>query len=348
MYMISFQDAEEIRNMENKIRKQLMEKGLVAKYRFENIVGRSEKLLETIQNAQKYSQFDANILLVGESGTGKELFAQSIHNASSRNNKPFVAINCAAIPEQLLESEMFGYAEGSFTGATKGGKIGLFEQAHKGTLFLDEIGEMPPMLQAKLLRVLQEKEVRRLGDNKVIPIDVRVICATNVNIDKMVQEGKFRMDLFYRINLFTLRIPPLREREEDISELFSYFINRYARKNGMREKIPIAQEAFEWMKRYAWPGNVRELQNFSERVLALYNNEVIDEKLVKKAGLDDYVIHLAVQDEKKSIVNETEADDEILLQKLKKKHETKEEMAKRLGISRSTLYRRMKEIQKDD
>ena len=249
MYMISFQDAEEIRNMENKIRKQLMEKGLVAKYRFENIVGRSEKLLETIQNAQKYSQFDANILLVGESGTGKELFAQSIHNASSRNNKPFVAINCAAIPEQLLESEMFGYAEGSFTGATKGGKIGLFEQAHKGTLFLDEIGEMPPMLQAKLLRVLQEKEVRRLGDNKVIPIDVRVICATNVNIDKMVQEGKFRMDLFYRINLFTLRIPPLREREEDISELFSYFINRYARKNGMREKIPIAQEAFEWMKR---------------------------------------------------------------------------------------------------
>ena len=168
MYMISFQDAEEIRNMENKIRKQLMEKGLVAKYRFENIVGRSEKLLETIQNAQKYSQFDANIILVGESGTGKELFAQSIHNASSRNNKPFVAINCAAIPEQLLESEMFGYAEGSFTGATKGGKIGLFEQAHKGTLFLDEIGEMPPMLQAKLLRVLQEKEVRRLGDNKVL------------------------------------------------------------------------------------------------------------------------------------------------------------------------------------
>ena len=347
MFMIVFQDAEQIQNMENKIRNQLREKGLVAKYRFENIIGRSEKMAEVLASAQKYSQFDANILLTGESGTGKELFAQSIHNASQRNNKPFVAINCAAIPEQLLESEMFGYAEGSFTGATKGGKIGLFEQAHKGTLFLDEIGEMPLALQAKLLRVLQEKEVRRLGDNKVIPIDVRVICATNVKIEEMVQEGKFRMDLFYRINLFNLRIPPLRERPEDVPELFTYFVNKYARKNGIREKISISEESFAIMKRYSWPGNVRELQNFSERIVALYNGECVDEELVKKAGLDEYAFRLSTKEKVEPVEEKHEVADEELFQKLKKRRETKEEMAKRLGISRSTLYRRMKELKEE-
>lgn len=343
MYLLSFQDAEEIRSMEYKIRNRLKEKGLIAKYRFENILGHSQSMRKTIQNAQKYSQFDSNVLILGESGTGKELFAQSIHNASERSKGPFVAVNCAAMPEQLLESELFGYSEGSFTGASKGGKAGLFEQAHKGTLFLDEIGEMPPVLQAKLLRVLQEHEVRRLGDNRIIPIDVRVICATNVKIDEMIQEGKFRLDLYYRINLFNLVIPPLRERENDIQELFISFVNRYSRRIGMQKFPDITEGAAAMLMEYDWPGNVRELQNFSERVLVLCDGQIIDEEVIRRAGIPEAGA-IQIYPRQKVAVKTEVRDEEQYIQALTKKAETKAELAKRLGISRSTLYRRMKNI----
>lgn len=346
LYLISFQDAEEIRNMEYKIRKQLREQGLVAKYRFENILGQSAAMKQLVTSAKKYSQSDANILILGESGTGKEMFAQSIHNASRRCNKPFVAINCAALPEQLLESELFGYVEGTFTGAVKGGKAGLFEQAHKGTIFLDEIGEMPLPLQVKLLRVLQEKEVRRLGDNKVIPIDVRVICATNVNIEEMVKEGKFRLDLFYRINLLSLYVPSLRERPGDVLELFMSFINKYSRRMGIEKCPQITEDAAALLEQHKWQGNVRELQNFSERILILGEGNVIDREMMKLAGIFDRV---TVEEDKTAEVNNKKETggidgDELLIQTLTKKHVTKDELAKRLGISRSTLYRRLKEL----
>lgn len=344
MYLVSFQDAEEIRNMEYKIRNRLKEKGLIAKYRFENILGQSRKMRDVIQTAQRYSQYDANVLILGESGTGKELFAQSIHNASSRNKGPFVAVNCAAMPEQLLESELFGYSEGSFTGAAKGGKAGLFEQAHKGTLFLDEIGEMSPVLQAKLLRVLQENEVRRLGDNRVIPIDVRIICATNVNIEKSIKEGSFRLDLYYRINLFSLVIPPLRERDDDVKDIFISFINRYSRRMGRMEKIEVTDAASAMLREYNWPGNVRELQNFSERILALCDDGVIDAEVMRRAGIQS-IASDENEEKARTDVGKKQDEEERLIQAISKKPETKSELAKRLGISRSTLYRRMKNFQ---
>ena len=183
--------------------------------------------------AHRYSQTDEAVLLIGETGTGKELFAQSIHNASKRAGEPFVAVNCAALPENLLESELFGYVDGAFTGARKGGKQGLFELAHKGTLFLDEIGEMPINLQAKLLRVLQEKEIRKVGGDAVVPVDVRIISATNINIREKVRNGQFRLDLFYRISLLNLYLLPLRERLDDIPILFESFVRNYCEKHGL-------------------------------------------------------------------------------------------------------------------
>ncbi|WP_334307544.1 sigma-54 interaction domain-containing protein [Paraclostridium sp. AKS81] len=200
---------------------------------------------------KKISKSDYTVLITGESGTGKELMAQSIHNESLRSKQPFIAINCAAMPENLLESELFGYEEGAFTGALKGGKKGLFEQAHNGTIFLDEIGDMPIYLQTKLLRVLQENQVMRVGGESVIDIDVRVIAATNKNLLEMIRQEKFRADLYYRINVLPINIPSLRERKEDISMMLNYF---------MKKKRHISDEAKEILNKYPWPGNIRELK----------------------------------------------------------------------------------------
>ncbi len=201
---------------------------------------------------KKISKSDYTVLITGESGTGKELMAQSIHNESLRSKQPFIAINCAAMPENLLESELFGYEEGAFTGALKGGKKGLFEQAHNGTIFLDEIGDMPIYLQTKLLRVLQENQVMRVGGESVIDIDVRVVAATNKNLLEMIRQEKFRADLYYRINVLPINIPSLRERKEDISMMLNYF---------MKKKRHISDEAKEILNKYSWPGNIRELKN---------------------------------------------------------------------------------------
>lgn len=260
--------TEQERN-QHKLRLQLLGKGHKAKYRFEDIFGKSEAMLNLKNTAERMAKSDSSVLISGETGTGKELFAQAIHNASRRKDYQFVAVNCAALPENLLESELFGYEEGAFTGARKGGKIGLFELAHKGTLFLDEIGEMALNIQARLLRVIQEREVMRIGGDRVIKIDIRILAATNKNLKKLVEEGKFRKDLYYRLNVLPLETIPLRDRKEDIIPL----AERIMKELGV--KFELSPEAARAFVNYKWEGNVRELKNYIE-YLAHLGKKVIE------------------------------------------------------------------------
>jgi transcriptional regulator with PAS, ATPase and Fis domain len=233
-----------------------------AKYSLENIVAYDSKSKELLKTVKKIAKNDTTVLINGESGTGKELYAHAIHNESNRIDGPFVAVNCAAIQSNLLESELFGYEEGAFTGSIKGGKIGLFEAANGGTIFLDEISEMDYKLQSKLLRTLQENSVRRIGSIKEIPIDVRVVAATNRKLEDLVEKGKFREDLYYRISIFPINILPLRERKADIIPLVKYFIEFY--ENKLRRRIDLSEEARDALFNYNWPGNIRELKNCIE------------------------------------------------------------------------------------
>jgi transcriptional regulator with PAS, ATPase and Fis domain len=260
-HIITIKDFEEEEEKQHGMRSKLSETNHIAKYHFGDILGKSDAINNAVLNARKIAKSDAAVMITGESGTGKEMFAQSIHNASNRNKYNFVAVNCAAIPENLLESEMFGYVEGSFTGARKGGKIGFFELAHRGTIFLDEIGEMPMHLQSKLLRVLEEKKIMRVGSNKNIDIDVRIISATNEDLFDMISKGRFREDLYYRLNVLPLKIPPLRERTEDIDDIFESFT--------ADNNIRLDREAKEMLSNYMWRGNVRELRNVAEYLMSL-------------------------------------------------------------------------------
>ncbi|MCL6638502.1 MAG: sigma 54-interacting transcriptional regulator [Firmicutes bacterium] len=346
---VTFQAADKIRRLDAKIRQELHNLGLVAKFRFSDIIGHSAMILETIREARKYARSEASILITGESGTGKELFAQSIHNESSRKEGPFVAINCAALPENLLESELFGYEEGAFTGARKGGKQGLFTLAHGGTIFLDEIGELSPGLQARLLRVLQEKEVMPVGGQRVLPVDVRVISATNQNLTKWVNEGNFRKDLFYRLNVLNLQVPPLRDRLEDVPVLFKHFLVRLGGPEIM-ESLDIGDNVLEALKKYLWPGNVRELEGFAERYIALGEEDINNHatffglltKLQRTAGVGSlrnnntqFVIELG---------NMTDMEKQILSQASRLIRGNRNEMARVLGISRTTLWKKLKEL----
>lgn len=326
------QTAETVQAADSRIRRSMKQKGFTAQYSFPDILAKDPQMRQRMMLAHKYAQTDANILILGETGTGKELFAQSIHNASPRSQYPFVAINCAALPEQLLESELFGYSEGAFTGAKKGGKEGLFELAHKGTLFLDEIGEMPINLQAKLLRVLQEKELRRIGDNKIIPVDVRIISATNITIRQKIQEGKFRSDLYYRINLLELHLPPLRERPDDIEWIFRNMLEQLSRAHGL--PVPhVSPEVLARMRRYPWNGNVRELRNFSERLVILSDGSEITPEQLELSGLFDAL--------PKSTVGPAAVSGPV------QPYKRKEDIAREMGISRTTLWRRSKMKQKE-
>jgi len=252
-YSIILRNEKDIRDLEINLKNHLVKKGLFAKYTFENIIYKSNKMLQCIKLSKKAALTDFTISIQGESGTGKELLAQSIHNFSDRKEMPFVAVNCAALPETLLESELFGYEGGSFTGARKSGKIGLFEQANTGTLFLDEIGDISPNLQCQLLRVLQEKQIMRIGSDRLINIDVRIIVATNKNLEEEVQKKNFRNDLFYRLNVIPIEIPALRERKEDIFLLLEYFLGETYSNITNEDKNTILS--------YNWPGNVRELES---------------------------------------------------------------------------------------
>jgi transcriptional regulator with PAS, ATPase and Fis domain len=267
--MLIIKDLTNIRDIDEQFRKQKKYSGYTARYTFADIMHGSGGVVQAlIKRAKALAETDSTVLMVGESGTGKELFAQSIHNASARKGRPFVALNCAALSETLLESELFGYEEGAFTGARKGGKRGLLEMAHTGTVFLDEVGDAPLSIQKKLLRVLQEKEIMRVAGDKVIPIDVRVIAATNRNLAELVAARQFREDLFYRLNVFPLPIPSLRERKEDIGALLDFFLHKYAklhRRGVPRLDAPIK----ELLDNYGWPGNVRQLENIAEYIVTV-------------------------------------------------------------------------------
>lgn len=272
--IFNLSDITLIQDLESQIRRKLSEKGFRARYTFQDIIHQSHVIDRTIETARRYAASDSNVIIVGETGTGKELFSQSIHNSSSRKNGPFVAINCAALPENLLESELFGYVEGAFTGTSKGGKMGLFEQAHGGTLFLDEIGEISLSIQSKLLRVLQERQVRRIGDNKVIDVNVRVISATNKSLSKLAGMGRFRSDLMYRLDVLRLFLPPLRERENDVELLFLHLLNVHSQET--RRRAPVLEPgAVSLLLQYPFRGNIRELKNIVERASVLKTGGII-------------------------------------------------------------------------
>lgn len=252
-YCFTFQGEKELRKMEINLNSHLRQKGLYAQHTFTDIIHTSDIMDQCISLAKQAAVTDHTILIRGESGTGKELLAQSIHNYSPRKNQPFVAINCASLPESLLESLLFGYDEGSFTGAKKKGSPGLFEQAHLGTIFLDEIGDISPNLQTRLLRILQEKQIMRIGSDKILNVDVRIIAATNQNLEERMKAGEFRSDLFYRLNVIPLNLPPLRSRQEDILPLFRTFLGD--------DKAPIPDQLEKLLTTYSWPGNIRQLEN---------------------------------------------------------------------------------------
>lgn len=289
---VMFRTPEEWRMYKTKIQglveelkyyKTKVEKDLKSKYKFNDLIGISPAFLATKKLAERISESNSSVLLIGDSGTGKELFAHAIHHSSMRSSLPFVAINCASIPEHLLESELFGYEDGAFTGAKKGGKKGQFEIAKNGTLFLDEIGDMPVSMQSKLLRVLQEKEVQRVGGQKSIAVDVRIIAATHRDLEKLVEEGKFRQDLYYRLNVIKIEIPSLKERIEDIP-LISLSLLKKLEGKFYRKGIELSVEVVERLMQHSWPGNIRELENVLERSI-----NVLDGKTIEVAHLPLYL-----------------------------------------------------------
>ena len=342
--VVTMSDTEYVENVETKVRQKLYSKGHIAQYKFSDIVTESLHMKKIMNKAYSYSQTELTVLLIGESGTGKEMLAQSIHNASKRKGGPFVAINSAAVPENLLESEFFGYEDGAFTGARKGGKMGLFELAHNGTLFLDEIGEIPLSLQARLLRVLQEKSIMRLGGDRVISVNVRIIAATHMNLEEAVQKGTFRKDLYYRLNVLRINIPPLRERKEDIPRLVSQLSLNISKE---LDKDPpfYNEEIISMLKNRIWPGNIRELQNILERLSVLREGqevkredflEVCDNIYGEAAGEELSMYLDTLENMEKNIINHV----------LKMTDYDKEETCRLLNISKTTLWRRMKEIDK--
>ncbi|MBF7083348.1 sigma 54-interacting transcriptional regulator [Desulfallas sp. Bu1-1] len=309
------------------------------KYSFADILGDSPDLKKCIQVAERAARSNTTVLLLGESGTGKELFAHAIHHASSRRDKPFIKVNCAAIPENLLESEFFGYAKGAFTGAVKS-KIGKFELANGGTIFLDEIGDMNLMLQGKLLRVLQEMEFERVGGNQTIRVDVRVVAATNRNLREMIRNGKFREDLYYRLNVVEITIPPLRVRKEDLPVLVNNLIVKLNRKLGKKVK-GLSRDAEEILYSYDWPGNVRELENVVERVMV-----TVDDEVLTKRNFVQHVSQFKSLPERDVELLPIDQMEQILIKKALAKFgntvEGKRRAAQALNISLATLYNKLK------
>ncbi|MGQ9610691.1 MAG: sigma-54-dependent transcriptional regulator [bacterium] len=315
---------------------------LAGKYRFDEIIYGSSEMEEVINTAGRAADSRASILIYGESGTGKELIAKAIHYASPRKNKPLISINCAALNENLLESELFGHEKGAFTGADKQRK-GRFELADGGTIFLDEVGEIPPSIQVKLLRVLQEREFERVGGNETIRVDVRVISATNRDLESMIKKGAFREDLFYRLNVISIRIPPLRERKSDIPPLINYFITKYARENN-KEVESLSKEAMDALIKYNYPGNVRELENAIERAVIMARGKIIT--------LDDLPIFMKISndDSKQSYELKGETLDKIvenverqlIAEALVKANNNQSRAAEILGISERNLRYKLK------
>lgn len=347
----TLQNVSEMQRVERNIRKKLSTKGLVAKYYMDDIIGNSDACIKMKNKAKKYALTNSTILITGQSGTGKEMLVQSIHNMSQRAQGPFVAVNCAALPENLLESELFGYVDGAFTGAKRGGRQGMFELAHGGTLFLDEIGEMPLSLQSRILRVLQEREVMPLGSESIIPIDVRIIAATNQNLAQMVNEGKFRSDLYYRLNILRIHMPTLAERRDDIPLLAEQLL--YSMQDINPQIKSISKEAKFFLQERSWPGNIRQFVNMMERIMLLTDGTVITKESVIAAYEDDkeeILLGGKVEQGNKTglmeeeIVNKNLAQMEkgFLTKVLAEENYNYSKAAKRLGIHRTTLWRKLK------
>ncbi|UOE54753.1 sigma-54 interaction domain-containing protein [Cytobacillus oceanisediminis] len=327
-----------VKSMLTKIQSYIQEIDPSVKYSLDDILGNSSQIHSLKEKVKMVAASDISVLIRGESGTGKELFAHSIHQLSNRSHQPFVKINCGAIPEHLLESELFGYEEGAFTGAKKGGKKGKFQLADGGTLFLDEIGDMALNMQVKLLRALQEGEIESVGSTFPVKVDVRIIAATNRPLEKMMEEKRFREDLFYRINVVPFMVPSLRDRMEDLSLLIDSFIKKITKKSGKRISA-IEDEVIEKFHQYSWPGNIRELENVIEASIHLTSNESITTE-----SLPDYMKESAVypvgKKKLKDILEETEK--RILTQSLSKYNHDRIEAAKALGISKSSMYEKLK------
>lgn len=346
----TFKEAARIQNIDRKLKEKLYIKGFVTKHTIDHIKGESLIMRQLLDRTRKYATTDATILIQGETGTGKEIFAQSMHNLSDRKGKPFVAVNCSALPESLLESELFGYEEGAFTGAKKGGKIGLFEMATGGTIFLDEIADIPSSLQVRLLRVLEEKEVMRIGGDRIVPIDVRIISSTYKDLREDVNLGKFRADLYFRLAVLKLDIPPLRKRPEDIPFLVQEILYKYGR--GTKR---ISDKMVDRMKGYNWPGNIRELDSLIKRYVVLLGNLESDDHLLYElleelndsreiAAKKGSVIHGELQFDTlpKTLKERLEEYEKVIIEEtLKETQFNKRETAKRLGISANTLWRKL-------
>ena len=331
--MVTIQDVHDIHEAENSIRRTLTTRENRAVYTFEDIIGESPALTRAVEIAFRYANTEQTVLLLGESGTGKELFAQSIHMASRRKKAPFVAVNCAALPENILESELFGYVSGAFTGALREGNRGLFETAHSGTIFLDEIGEISLSLQGKLLRVLQEHSIRRLGDDKPIPVDIRVIAATNRDLVSLVREGKFREDLYFRVNVLCLRIPPLRDRGEDILLLAEHDLREASIKR--KKHFSFSEAARRKMLAYYWPGNIRELENMISRITVISDQKVLGEDLVEEYMQENRPLY----EQEDGTLPETVPVRLTAVQALEQCGGSRTRAAALLRVSRSTFYR---------
>lgn len=338
-FMLTLREYRRMLNLVNKFA------GSHARYTFQDIIGISTPIQQVIGYARKVAAGPSSVLLTGESGTGKEVFAQALHNASNRHDAPFIAINCGAISTSLIESELFGYEDGAFTGARKGGRPGKFELADKGTLFLDEIGEMPLEMQVKLLRTIQEGSVTRIGGEKDIKIDVRIIAATNKNLSEEVKKGRFRLDLFYRLNVIPLQIPPLRERREDIRALVKFFLKQKAQSLG--KNIPyLSPTLMEKILDYQWPGNIRELENFIEKAVLLDGNilQVVDAPVETQNDYAPYNSPTlpAEADDDQPLMSLDDAEREAIIRAVKRLEGNISRTAKVLKISRNTLYLKMK------
>jgi propionate catabolism operon transcriptional regulator len=355
--IFTFQESRAVERLDRTLRSRQGAQEFVARYRLEDVVGESEPIERVRALVRRYAKSDATVLILGESGTGKEMVAQSMHRLSRRKDFPFVAMNCGAFPEALLESELFGYEEGAFTGARKGGKAGLIEAAHRGTLFLDEIGEMPPSLQSRLLRVLQEREVIRLGSTEPTRVDIRVIAATHRTLAEGVADGSFRADLFYRINILSVAVPPLRARSSDILPLATELLMQAARRDkalalcvpGRDDAQRLLAPLEQALRLYPWPGNVRELQNIVERIAVEIPDMEIEKDRPVALSLDDLQ---AIAPE--LFENKTEANADLSLRDLGRSVEAdqirasmaafggdRDAVCKALGISKTTLWRRL-------
>jgi propionate catabolism operon transcriptional regulator len=346
----TFKAAVRIQNIDRRLREKLYAKGFVARYTIDRIKSQSSRMAQLLNKAKKYAQTAETILIQGETGTGKEILAQSIHNLSSRKDKPFVAVNCSALPESLLESELFGYEEGAFTGARKGGKIGLFELANEGTIFLDEIADIPFGLQVRLLRVLEEKELMRVGGDRIVSMDLRIISSTYKDLSEVVRAGKFRMDLYFRLAVLTLNIPPLRERPEDIPGLVQELLHFHGK--GAKS---ISSEMLGLMQRYYWPGNVRELDSLIKRYVILLDKAKSNDTLLAELLQDLQKHHVVLRTEEAPIflgealrnavkplkAQLEELEKRIIRETLTECQFNKKNAAKRLGISVNTLWRKL-------